>query len=124
MKHHDLISLPIIQPILTFLMFLLCGKLYVYHWMPLYHWYPPVLRPLKKKKERKKEKKKPCFTGGQIFQVGSVGRDISFFFLVAKMTPLKKHKHFQKICLDWRKLLNNYSSYFKKIIHHFFLDFG
>ena len=26
------------------------------------------------------EKKKPCFTGGQTFQVGSVDRDIFFFF--------------------------------------------
>ena len=39
--------------------------------------------------------------GGWTFQVGLVGQDISFFniffsFLVAKMTPEKKKKNFQK----------------------------
>ena len=43
-------------------------------------------------------KKKPCFTGGQTFQLGLVSQDIFFlniFFLVAKMTALKKKKQKQ-----------------------------
>ena len=58
-------------------------------------------------KATKKKKKKLCFTAGRTFQVGSVCQDIFlqifFFFLVAKMTPLKTQKFPKKSDVLLRK---------------------
>ena len=75
------------------------------------------LRPRKKKRNH-------VYTGGWTFQVGSVGQDILFkiffFFLVAKMTPLKKTTKFpQSLSFfgekNWKKIFSYFQKKFRQI---------
>ena len=78
--------------------------------------YLVILRSLKKKK-----KKKPCFTGGRVGRSGLPFLNI-FFFLVAKMTPLKTQKSPKKSDVFLRKILElSIPSYFQKFSGKFSL---
>ena len=60
--------------------------------------------------------------------VGSVGRDIClkyfFFFLVAKMAPIKTQIIFKKSDVFLKKILEKYSQLLSKNFSQIFFDFG